>query len=179
MPRIHLVRHARSAHVHAGWIDRDGFHRWRDRYEAAPIAEGEEPPGGLIALADTARTIAASNAPRAIASAKLLREDVTISPLLRELDLRPANLRGVKLPLIVWALTFAFRRTLATPEEEQRASEAATWLEELAREGEVLAVTHQSFRALLAKTLISRGWGSGNKPGPRHWSVWTLQSPSA
>ena len=164
--------------MHAGWIDLAGFHRWRESYEAAAIVEGETPPAALMELAASARVVAASDAPRAIASAKLLREDVVVSPLLRELELRPPNLRGVKLPLALWALAFGvqwlFRRTHATPEEEARAREAAEWLEGLAHDGPVVAVTHHTFRALLAKALVTRGWQSGKPPRSRHWSVWAL-----
>lgn len=175
---IHLVRHGRSAHVHAGWIDLAGFHRWRESYEAAAIVENETPPAALIGIASTARVVAASSAPRAIASAKLLRDDIVVSPLLHELELRPPNLRGVKLPLPLWALAIGvqwlFRRSHATPEEEARAREAAVWLEGLAQDGPVVAVTHHTFRALLAKALVARGWESGKPRRGHHWSVWTL-----
>lgn len=175
--RIHLVRHGRSAHVHAGWVDLDGFRRWRELYEAAAILEGERPPDGLTVLAADA-VVVASDAPRAIASAKLLREEVVVSPLLRELELSPPNLRGVKLPLGVWALTFGVKwlihRTHATPEEEARARDAGAWLEGLAGNGDVVAVTHATFRSLLARALIARGWRSDKPPRSRHWSAWTL-----
>ncbi|HET8774262.1 MAG TPA: hypothetical protein VFP80_10740 [Thermoanaerobaculia bacterium] len=178
MRRIYLVRHGRSAHVHAGWVDLAGFHRWRESYEAAAIAEGETPPAALQEIAATAGVVAASDAPRAIASAKLLREDVVVSPLLRELELHPPRLRGVKLPLALWALSFGvqwlFRGTHATPDEEARAREAAEWLEQRAQDGPVVAVTHHSFRALLAKALVSRGWQSGKPRRGHPWSAWML-----
>ena len=178
MPRIHLVRHGRSAHVHAGWIDLAGFQRWRESYEAAAIMEGETPPRALTELAARAAVVAASDVPRAIASAKLLREDVVVSPLLRELELTPPNLRGVKLPLALWALTFGvkwlIRRSHATPEEEARAREAAAWLGQLAGDGPVVAVTHATFRSLLGKALVAEGWQAGKRPRDRHWSVWSF-----
>ena len=80
------------------------------------------------------------------------------------------------MPLLFWALTFAFRRKLATPAEEERARDAAAWLAELARErGPVIAVTHQTFRSVLARQLIANGWVSAGPPGRAHWSVWSLQ----
>ncbi len=180
MRRIYLVRHGRSAHVHAGWVDLAGFRRWRESYEAAAIVEGETPPASLTEIAATAAVVVASDAPRAIASAKLLREDVLVSPLLRELELSPPNLRGVKLPLALWALSFGvkwlFRRSHATPEEETRARAAAAWLAEL--DGPVVAVTHATFRSLLAKTLVAQGWRSETPRRSHHWSVWALLSPA-
>jgi hypothetical protein len=35
--RVALVRHARSSHVHVGWITASGFRAWREAYEAAGI----------------------------------------------------------------------------------------------------------------------------------------------
>ena len=166
--------------MHAGWVDLAGFHRWRELYEAAAIAEGETAPDALRELAASEGIVVASTAPRAIASAKRLRDDVIVSPLLHELELRPPNLRGVKMPLFFWALTFGvvwlFRRTHATPAEHERARAAAEWLASLAHErGEVVAVTHATFRGVLAKALAAHGWEGAGKRGSHHWSVWTLQ----
>ena len=161
--------------MHAGWVDLAGFHRWRASYEAAAILEGETPPPALVELAKNARAVAASTTPRAVASAKLLRDDnLVFSQMLCELELRPMNLGRVKLPLALWALTFAFRKTLATPEEETRAHDAAVMLEQLAHDGELVAVTHHAFRGLLREVLVARGW-SGAAGRRAHWSVWTLR----
>jgi broad specificity phosphatase PhoE len=70
--RIVLVRHGRSAHVHTGWIDRDGFLRWREAYEAAGLDPADAPPPALRELVASAEVIVASDAPRALASARLL-----------------------------------------------------------------------------------------------------------
>ena len=42
--RITLVRHGRSAHVHAGWLSAADVHAWRVAYDAAGLREGEQPP---------------------------------------------------------------------------------------------------------------------------------------
>lgn len=177
--RIVLVRHGRSAHVHRGWIDYDGFLRWRESYEAAGIHGGEVAPRELEALAQSS-LIAASNAPRAIATARLLAQgrDVQVSPLLRELELPPPHIR-MRLPLVVWAIAFgvnSVRKAHASPEEHGRAEEAAVWVETLAREhASVVAVTHGAFRILLARALEARGWKrEGPKRRGHHWSAWTL-----
>lgn len=101
MSEIVLVRHGRSAHVHAGWIDVHGFHRWREAYEAAGILPGEVPPAELLERARRAGVVVASDAPRAIESARLLSEgrEVISSPLVRELDLPPPAVRALRLPL--------------------------------------------------------------------------------
>lgn len=183
MSRIYLVRHGRSAHVHTGSVDLAGFRRWRESYEAASIADGETPPDGLIEVAAQAAIVVSSNAPRAIASAKLLREEVVVSALLRELDLDPPPIRGVKLPLAIWALSFGVqwltRRSHATPDEEARARDAAAWLAGLANGGAVVAVTHHSFRAVLTRTLVADGWTASRPRRRHHWSVWSFDDDAA
>src|SRR6476660_10302071 len=98
--RIALVRHARSSHVHTGWITADGFRAWRAAYEAAGIREGERAPAPLERLVGRADLVLSSDAPRAIASARLLApgHEIVISPLLRELDLESPTLGGLRLP---------------------------------------------------------------------------------
>ena len=73
--RILLVRHGPSAHVRAGWIDVQGFRAWRSAYEAAGISESERPPLPLAQSIGDASLVLASDAPRAIASARLLASE--------------------------------------------------------------------------------------------------------
>jgi broad specificity phosphatase PhoE len=190
---IFLIRHGRSAHVHTGWIDVHGFHRWREAYEAAGILPTEAPPHEVRELAQRAGVLVSSDAPRAIGSALLLAQgrEVITSPLLRELDLPPPSLRALRLPLAGWALAFGIRSLYrgltsrqhihASAAEIARAREAADWLTGLARQqGAVAVVTHATFRALLASTLMADGWKSvGSRPRSRHWSAWTLTTPDA
>jgi broad specificity phosphatase PhoE len=184
-----LIRHGRSAHVHAGWIDIDGFHRWRQAYEAAGILDGEMPPPEIRDRAGRAGIIVCSDAPRAIESARLLAEgrEVIVSPLLRELELSPPALRAVRLPLAGWALTFGISWLLrgitrwphASEAEMVRVREAADWLVGLAREHRAVAVVaHASFRAVLTRTLLAQGWTAGaGRRRSSHWSVWSLMRP--
>jgi len=110
--RLALVRHARSAHVHTGWINTTGFRAWREAYEAAGIREDERIPADLERLAASADLVLASDAPRAMASARLLApgREILVSPLLRELDLEGPNLGGLPLPLAAWALAVGCER---------------------------------------------------------------------
>lgn len=179
-PRITLVRHGRSAHVHAGWVDLDGFRRWRERYEAAGIDPNDPPPRDLHQLAASAGALVASDLRRAIESAQLLApgKHVTISPLLRELDLTPPNV-PFRMPLAGWALAYMarwLRNGLATPAEKNRIDEAARWLTSLAdTHATVVAVTHHSLRGLLAEALTRDGWTSTiPRRKSSHWSAWTF-----
>jgi len=184
--RIALVRHGRSTHAHAGWIDAAGFREWRRRYEAAGIGETERVPSEIAELAARAELVVSSDAPRAVASARLLAPDreVVVSPLLRELDLAAPDLRGLRLPLLAWAFAVGGRALLlslvgrypAVP-EAARIESAAAWLEGLAaRHARIVAVTHASFRRRLGDRLVAAGWQA--EPGRRsvrHWSAWTLR----
>ena len=179
--RILLVRHGRSAHVHAGWLSREEFLRWREAYEAAGIHENEVPPAELREVAKSVAVILASNAPRAIATAKMLapEREIVIDARLRELELAPPHL-PLRMPWTMWALAFVVRsllgRSHASAEEHARAREAAAMLDALARrEGDLLVATHGSMRILLAKSLRQMGWQhDAQKRTSRHWSAWTL-----
>jgi hypothetical protein len=184
--RIALVRHARSSHVHTGWIDAGGFRAWRDAYEAAGIHEDERVPADLAEFAGRAGLVLSSDAARAIASARLLApgREIVASPLLRELDLEGPDLGALRLPLLGWAvavgcrtLLLTLRRQYPSPAEAARINDGAAWLEELAtRHSLIVAVTHASFRRRLSDRLVQTGWQA--EPGRRtlqHWSAWVFR----
>jgi broad specificity phosphatase PhoE len=181
--RIVLVRHGRSAHVHAGWLDHAGVRRWRESYDAAGIDAREEPPGALRAMAAGAGMIVASDARRTIESARLLAPEasVAVSPLLREFELAPPRLGPFRLPLMGWALAYGVRmlvhaRGHITEAEHERAREAGRWLAALTEEhGLVVVVTHATFRSTLAKALEREGWRCQTpRRGSAHWSSWSF-----
>jgi broad specificity phosphatase PhoE len=192
LSEIILVRHARSAHVERAWLDADGLRRWMVAYDAAEIAAHDPPPAALVELAKQADTVVASDLARAIASAALLAPHTIVeaNPLLREAPLETADrplprLRGVRLPLRIWGMLFFGRwlwaawRKLPPPGVDEaalaRADAAADWLAGLAAgRRRVVAVTHGTFRTLLAAALERRGW-RGPERRPFHtWSAWTL-----
>lgn len=184
--RIALVRHGRSAHVQAGWIDTAGFRAWREAYEAAGIREAERVPADLARLAASADLVLASDAPRATASARRLApgREIVVSPLLRELDLEAPNLGGLPLPLAAWALAvgvrmlfFTLHRQYPSASEVARIDRAAAWLEELSAQSSlIVVVTHASFRGQLSRRLAQKGWQA--EPGRRSlkpWSLWIFR----
>ena len=187
--KIVLVRHGRSAHVQKGWIDSAGLHRWRNAYDEAGITDREPPPATLRAMAEGAGVLAASDLPRALASAAMLApgREVVVSALLREAPPALPTTARLRLPLMGWALVIglqSLRRALrseGTPPAEvlKRAGEAADWLAGLAAEhGSVVAVTHAAFRGRVADALHARGWRT--ERGMRvfhHWSARVLAGP--
>lgn len=195
---ILLVRHGRSAHVERAWLDVDGLRRWMIAYDAAEIALHHPPPPLTVELARTADVIVASDLPRAIASATLLAggREVRTSALLREAPLETKELplprlAGVRLPYHGWGLVFGARWLYASlrgappPGVDAaalaRAEEAVEWLVTLATErGRVLAVTHATFRTLMAAALARRGWRRPERHPFHEWSVWPFRrSPAA
>ena len=184
--RVALVRHARSSHVHAGWITASGFRAWREAYEAAGIRDDERVPDHLGRLVGRADLTLSSDAARAVASARLLapEDEIVVSPLLRELDLESPTLGGLRLPLAAWALAvggrillMTLRRQYPSAAEIARVNNAAAWLEELAAQHSlIVAVTHASFRRQLSARLVQTGWQA--EPGRRslqHWSAWLFR----
>lgn len=166
-----------------GWIDAAGVDRWRDAYEQAGIDPEDAPPAALIDASARAGAIAASDAPRAIASAEQLApgKQVIVSPDLRETALEVPQWLPLRMPLGAWALAIGAQWALdslrgmgASPDEMQRAERAATWLGDLARQhGSVVVVTHAAFRRLLAARLVSSGWRSeGERRSHENWSAW-------
>lgn len=184
--RIVLVRHGRSAHIHRGWIDHEGFRRWRDAYEAAGIIADDVPPRALRDLASSASLIVASHARRAVESARALATGKTqlVSPLFCELDLPALPLR-VPMPLPLWALAVGarvlIRRMAGAPrheaDEDERLAIAVQHLNDLAADHEtVLVVTHAMVREELTRRLAARGWRvMARESARKHWSSWILE----
>jgi broad specificity phosphatase PhoE len=187
-PRIVLVRHGRSAHVHAGVIDRAGVERWRAAYDAAGVHAVSHPPPALVQAARDAVHVVASDLRRAVESAERLApgREIRTSALLREMPLAiPAW--PTRLPLGAWGLLISLgwgyriaRGADAGGADGARAAAAAEWLAGLAADGStVLAVTHGAFRRMLAKQLLSLGWRStGRRGGYRPWSAWSFELPA-
>lgn len=184
--RVALVRHARSSHVHAGWIDANGFRAWREAYEAAGIHEDERVPAQLEQLVSRADLVLSSDAARAVSSARLLApgREIVVSPLLSELDLEGPTLGGLRLPLGAWAVAVGGRtlvRTLCrqypSAAEAARIGNAAAWLEELAAQNSlIVAVTHAMFRRRLATRLLQTGWqAERGRRSLQPWSAWLFR----
>ena len=182
MARIRLVRHGPSSHVYDGrWIGGADVRRFESAYNAAGILEHDHPPRELIQAADGAHVIAASDLPRAIASARRIAptRDPEVTPLLREFEL-DAPTWIPRLPIQVWEifshLLWSYRMLQESPHEAlRRASDAADWLVHRAGDSAtVVAVTHGGFRRLISNRLETRGWRAGpERRSYANWSVWS------
>lgn len=155
---------------------------YEDAYDAAGILEGERPTLELERLLGEATLVAASDLPRAIASADRLARGrgVEISPLSREIRLEPPRWVPVKLPIEVWDVFSHIQWTyrIATGAEHafvRRANDAVDWLiGHAASWSDVVAVTHGGFRRILDARLVSRGWARRSRQHSyANWSVWS------
>jgi broad specificity phosphatase PhoE len=188
---LHLVRHGHSAFVHDGrWMNPDDVARFDREYDARGIRDDSLPPPALIETAAQAAVIAASDLPRAIASARRLApgREPDVSPLLREIELEtsPWMPRVARLPVVAWdAINFArWSYRLLTQSDHafvRRADAAVDWLlERMNGDSTVLVITHGGFRRLLDARLIARGWL--RVPGPlsyANWSSWSYRATRA
>lgn len=184
-----LVRHGRSSHVQAGWITASGFEAWRRSYEAAGIRDDERVPDDLAQLVDPDTLVICSDAPRAVATARLLapgREIIT-TPLLAELELAGPRWGGLRMPLVAWAvavgaraLVARLRRQYPSRAEATRIADAAALIHQLAMlHPRVVVVTHASFRQLLGKRLARTGWRAASRHrSMKHWSSWLFTRTS-
>ncbi len=181
MARILLVRHGRSAHAHdRRWMHASGVSAFEDAYDAAGILDDDAPPPELIRAAEGAHVIAASDLPRAIASARRIAptRDPEVSPLLREFRLEPSRWMP-RLPIEAWDaishLQWSLRLLRNAPHDViRRANDAAEWLGQRAVDAAtVVAVTHGGFRRVIANRLEARGWRAGpERRSYENWSVW-------
>ena len=185
-----LIRHGRSAHVHGGGLlDRHGVERWRAAYDEAAVAPDDAPPAWLVDAVAGARVIAASDLPRAIASAERLADGraVVLSPLFREVPLPIPEWLPCRAPLAAWdalvRLSWGVEQLRghdAPPAALTRARLAARWCGAACRDASdrdatIAVVTHGVFRRVLARRLLADGWRAA--PGFRsraHWSAWRL-----
>ena len=180
--RILLVRHGRSAHAHDGhWMHAAGVHDYENAYDAAGILDDDAPPPELIRAAESAQVVAASDLPRAIASARRIApaREPDVTPLLREFRLEPPGWMP-RLPMQFWEVfshaQWSYRLLRSTAHDViRRADDAAEWLAQRAGDSAaVVAVTHGGFRRIVASRLEARGWrAASERRSYANWSVWS------
>jgi len=158
-----------------------GVRDFERAYNAAGILDHDAPPPEVIRVAGAASIIAASDLPRAIASARRMAptREPDVTPLLREIELEPLRWMP-NLPIQAWDVVshvqWSYRLFRRAPHEFiRRADEAVEWLVQRAADSAtVLAVTHGGFRRLVASRLEARGWRAGSeRRSYENWSIWS------
>ena len=188
-----LIRHGRAACASArGLINRRGIERWRAAYDLASLPDEERPPAALLAAVRDARVVAASDLPRAVASATRLWPDRAplLTPLFREIPLPIPTWGPRRAPLAIWELLIHLQWITALavgrnapPDALAQIRLAAEWCREAchAVDGDsapVAVVTHGVLRRLLADQLVTDAWRpTSRRRSYGYWSVWTFEPP--
>ena len=189
---ITLIRHGPPAVSLSQRVRGHQFRQFVERYDAAKIDRQAQPPRAAQQGMSQADCVFASNRPRAMHTAELLR--VPHSPIVdarfREIEFPvdfPSHFRFSALTWTVIALTLWRLGYRAQCESLDRAREreldAADEQEahrtiEIATEGEtvgssVVLVAHGGINRLIAKELRRRGWRGPRLPHSRHWGCTT------
>jgi hypothetical protein len=155
-------------------------------YDSAGILSDDAPPAAIEAAATSADVLACSDLPRALASVRRLApgRKPAITELLREIPLETTPFLRARMPIQAWDVLLYLRwsyrliRGTETP-EIVRAHAATDWLITHAAEAStVVAVTHGSFRRLVAACFAQRGWcAESGWRRYKHWSSWSFASP--
>ena len=169
-------------------LDRAGFEQWRAAYDSAGIMETSRPPSALVEEVRHAAIVAASDLPRAQASAARLApgREIVVSTFFREIPLPvPGFMRGSRAPRAVWDVMAHLKWSVEILRGREapdgaltQARLASAWCSDscarVAHEGGAVAiVTHGVFRRLLALQLVEDGWrAEGGRRRYVHWSVW-------
>lgn len=166
----------RRAGPRLGWREYVG---WWDRYEAGPLADGQEAPQALMDLVADADVVFASGRLRAqqTAGIALPHKSAAHDPVFNEATLPPPKFAGVKALPKTWNV-LARTAWLAghslggenSREAHLRAKIAALRLHEASGQGKVYLAAHGWFNRMLRPELQRLGWICAEDGGDRYWS---------
>lgn len=175
---IVLVRHGEPDCATRGRLARDAFVDWLAAYAAAGVSREPSRASPCRAAARDARTIFASDSPRARDSATILAGErlVKTNAIFREAEIAIPPF-GLALPPQAWTAAGRLSWLLgaASPEgvssAKARAARAADLLCAEAATGGVLLVGHGWMNRMIGQALLSRGMRKMEKTGPGYWSL--------
>ncbi|MGX1901786.1 broad specificity phosphatase PhoE [Thermolongibacillus altinsuensis] len=182
---ITLIRHGRSVWTKRGWLTREQFCEWIERYDASGVCEDDDIPMATREKARDASILFVSPLLRSRHSAELLCPSCPIeqSALFSEVPLPdpPKWLKG-KYPLFLWFLIMRFLWLIGFGDEpyikaKQRAKQAAETLVNHAANGHVVVIGHGLFNHLLSKSLRKHGFYA-RKVRWKHWEAVTFERRS-
>lgn len=179
---ITLVRHGEPALRRRVWLDAKGFGDWWARYEEGGLLKGQMPPRCLDAHVKNAAHIFSSTRLRAIETAQAIcqgrafeRHEMFIEaplpapPLPSFIKLRPTSHQWGTISRLFWYY-FNYHAGQETRfQAEARAIEAADFLLEKAKDGEVLLLAHGFFNYMISRELKKRGYRKTLEQGFKYW----------
>jgi len=153
---------------------------WIEHYNLSEVeADGVPITSASLRLANSAVSIVASTAPRALSSVQALGHTVSVADAaFCEAQLPYALWRFPRLSPFVWAAFFRLlwffgysRGSDSIQVTKARAKTAAQKLISLAEKGPVLLVGHGIMNHLIAKELVALGWTGPAKRESNYWSA--------
>lgn len=174
---IILMRHGKPILAKWGWITAAEMHGWIGHYDRSEV-ERHGVPIASLKLANLARFVVASTAPRALSSVAALGHAASVvDAAFCEAPLPHASWRFTRLPPFAWAALFrlawlfGYARGCDSVEVTKiRARTAARKLIALAERGGVLLVGHGIMNRLIARELVALGWTGAAKHQSQYWS---------
>jgi len=152
---------------------------WWNRYEAGPLAEGQEAPLALMSKVADADVVFASARLRAqqTAAMALPHKPAAHDPVFNEAPLPPPKLSGIRALPKTWNVlartAWLVGHTLdgeSSREAHLRAKIAALRLHEASGQGKVYLAAHGWFNRMLRPELRRLGWVCVEDGGDRYWS---------
>jgi broad specificity phosphatase PhoE len=183
-PAIVLARHGRPALDRSKAMDWRGYKEWWAAYDEGGLAEGEDPPEDLLAVARDAHAVLASPLTRSIETARAVAagREVVADPVFIEAPLPPPPIPGLRLKpgqwgvvaRIAWWLGFSGGQE-SREQAEQRAEAAVDRvMQDLLGEPEdhrvVLVCAHGWFNRMMRPVLRRRGWACVRDGRDHYWS---------
>lgn len=181
---IILMRHGQPELASVARVSPRDMQRWIADYEQSTITALAPAPSSL-ALAQRARLVIASDAPRALASLqRLALEPCFTEALFREAQLPHGRRSWPRLSPFTWAFVLRIgwlcgygAEVESARQASDRAQRAASRLQSLATEGPVLLMGHGFMNRLIGKQLQASGWPRHTRDGHGYWSATVYRQP--
>ena len=170
--KVGLIRHfkVKKDMPGKGLLLPNEVYLWFDEYDRAEVEDGEFDLCGI-----TWERCYSSDLPRAVKTAeKMFSGDVIKMQELRELSLELFTKKSIKLPFLVWALTFRIKTLISREFMDHFKRQIATAVDKILLEsnGDVLIVSHSFVMIFLRKELMKRGFKGPNFKRPNYGKLY-------
>lgn len=181
---IILMRHGQPALASVARVSLRDMRNWIADYEQSTITD-LAPTASSLVLAERARHVVSSNAPRALASLQRLALEPCFSDaLFGEAQLPHGRWSWPRLSPFTWAFVLRLRwmggyngEVESARHANDRAKRAAAHLQSLADQGPVLLMGHGFMNRLIGKQLQASGWSRHTRDGQGYWSAAVYRQP--
>ncbi len=162
-------------------VDYQGYLDWLKTYEEADIY-----PGGLRLTAAEWNRCFSSDLPRARKTAESIYPGrVELSPLLREIPVRPPCKPPIRMPFLFWEIAartaWYFSRPSAVETRRQTEARAKAFVDNLMilPEASILVVSHAGLMRILRQELLKRGFAGEHFTSARNGRLYVFEKADA